>query len=135
MGARVDKNARMRHGRHYTLEEARADLPWVAGQLAALRAARDRLADQEARAALADGSTGNGGGTLGRQVGEAFVELQSRLAELERREIVLRDLDRGLIDFPSIRDGREVYLCWIDGESDIGFWHDLDAGYGGRQPL
>jgi hypothetical protein len=135
MGARVDENARMRHGRHYTLEEARAEPPWVAGQLAALRDARDRLADQEARAALAHGAGGNGGGTPGRQVGEAFVELQGRLAELERREIVLRDLDRGLIDFPAVRDGREVYLCWVDGEPDIAFWHELDAGYAGRQAL
>jgi hypothetical protein len=47
----------------------------------------------------------------------------------------LRDLDRGLVDFPAIRDGREVYLCWIEGEPDIDFWHDLDAGYAGRQEL
>jgi hypothetical protein len=133
--ARVQDNARMRHSRHYTLDEARAELPWVAGELAALRAARDRLADEEARAALAHGSTGNGGGTPGRQVGEAFVELQARLAELERRDIVMRDLDRGLIDFPALRDGREVYLCWVDGEPDIAYWHELDAGYAGRQPL
>ena len=57
------------------------------------------------------------------------------MAEFDARGIVLRDLDRGLIDFPSLRDGREVYLCWIDGETDIGFWHELDAGYAGRQEL
>jgi len=68
-------------------------------------------------------------------VGEAFVELQTSVAALEERDIVLRDLDRGLIDFPSIRAGEEVYLCWIEGEPDIGFWHELDAGYAGRQPL
>ena len=48
---------------------------------------------------------------------------------------MLRDLDRGLIDFPAVRDGREVYLCWTDDEDDIGYWHELDAGYGGRQQL
>jgi hypothetical protein len=125
----------VRHRRHYTLEEARAELSWVAEQLAAMRRARGRLTDSEARAVLAEGSTGNGGGSLGRQVGEAFVELQAGVAAFGRRDIVLRDLDRGLIDFPSIRDGREVYLCWIDGEPDIGFWHELDAGYAGRQEL
>ena len=72
-------------------------------------------------------------GAPGKQVGEAFVELQAAVAELERREIVLRDLDRGLVDFPALRDGREVYLCWVDGEADISFWHELDAGYAGRQ--
>ena len=50
-------------------------------------------------------------------------------------DIVLRDLESGLIDFPSLREGREVYLCWIDGEDEIGFWHELEAGYAGRQPL
>ncbi len=125
----------MRHERHYTLEEARALLPWLAERLAAMRSARERLTDAEARRALAEGAPGNGGGTPGKQVGDAFLELRAGVAELNRREIVLRDLDRGLLDFPSIRDDREVYLCWIGGEADIGFWHDLDAGYAGRRPL
>ena len=125
----------MRHARHYTLEQARERLPWVQDKLAALRDARARLTDQEARQALADGSPTNGGGHPGKQVGEAFVELQNGIAEFDRRGIVLRDLDSGLIDFPSIRDGQEIYLCWIDRESDIGFWHELDAGFAGRQPL
>jgi hypothetical protein len=125
----------MRHARHYTLDEARAMLPWVAAQLARLRDARERLTDSETRRALADGSPTNGGGHKGKQVGEAFVALQNGVADFDRQGIVLRDLDTGLIDFPSIRDGQEIYLCWIDGESDIGFWHDLDAGFQGRQRL
>jgi hypothetical protein len=125
----------MRHSRHYTLEEARAELPWVAERLAEIRAARERLGDADARQALAEGSAGNGGGSPGKQVGEAFVELQGAVGEFGRREIVLRDSERGLIDFPALRDGREVYLCWIDGEADICFWHELDAGYAGRQEL
>jgi hypothetical protein len=125
----------VRHRRHYTIEEARGELPWVAERLVALRAARERLTDADARRALATGTPGNGGGSLGKQLGEAFSELQGGVAELGERDIVLRDLDRGLIDFPAIRDGREVYLCWIDGEEDIGFWHELDAGYAGRQEL
>lgn len=125
----------MRYERHYTLEEARALLPWVVRALAKLRDARERLADQETRQALVDGSPTNGGGHRGKQVGEAFVEFQNGIGEFERRGIVLRDLDSGLIDFPSIRDGQEIYLCWIDGESDIGFWHGLEAGFAGRQPL
>ena len=125
----------MRHDRHYTLEEARAQLPWVRERLVALRDARDRLTDGEAREALIGASGGNGGGSSGRQVGEAFVELRAGAAEFADRGIVLRDLDRGLVDFPSLREGCEVYLCWIEGEDDIAFWHDLDAGYTGRQPL
>ena len=125
----------MRHSRHYTLEEARAQLGWVRGRLAALRDARARLTDTEARQALADGSPTNGGGHPGKLVGEAFVELQNGIAAFDARGIVLRDLGQGLIDFPALRDGVEVYLCWIDGEDDIAFWHDLDAGYAGRRPL
>jgi hypothetical protein len=124
-----------RHDRHYTLEEARAELPWVVEQLAAMRDARDRLTDAEAHEQLTEHSPTNGGGKPARQVSKAYVELQAGIDAFDRRGIVLRDLDRGLIDFPAIRDGREVYLCWIDGEADIAFWHDLDAGYAGRQPL
>ena len=125
----------MRHRRHYTLEEARAQLPWLAECLAGMRAARDQLTDAQVREALSEAAPGNGGGRPGKVVGEAFLALRGGAAALAGREIVLRDLDRGLIDFPSVRDGREVYLCWIDSEPDIGFWHDLDAGYAGRQPL
>jgi hypothetical protein len=125
----------VRHERHYTLEEARGTLPWVRERLTTLREAGARLTDNEARDVLTEGASGNGGGAAGRQVGEAFVEVRAGVAEFAARDIVLRDLDQGLIDFPALRDGREVYLCWIDGEDDIDFWHDLDAGYGGRQPL
>jgi hypothetical protein len=125
----------VRHQRHYELEEARAALPWVVEQLAAIRAARERLTDAEARQALAAGAAGNGGGTAGKQVGEAFLELRDLAAALQERDIVLRDPDRGLIDFPAVRDGEEVYLCWLEGEPDIAFWHGLDAGFAGRRPL
>jgi hypothetical protein len=47
----------------------------------------------------------------------------------------LKDLNIGLLDFLSLRGGREIYLCWRYGEAEICYWHDLDAGYGGRQPL
>ena len=123
------------HERHYTLEQARAELPWVAEQLAVIRYARERLNDAEARETLAEGAPGNGGGSAGKRVGEAFRELQFAVAELGEREIVVRDVDRGLVDFPAIREGREVYLCWLEDEPDIEFWHDLDAGFPGRRPL
>ena len=123
------------HTRHYTLEEASALLPRVAELLAAMRRARDRLGDAEARAALEEAGGSNGGGGPGKVVSEGFLELRESMVELREREIVLRDLDRGLVDFPAMRDGREVYLCWEEGESEIGYWHEPQAGYGGRRPL
>ena len=61
--------------------------------------------------------------------------LNEILAEFSRREIQIKDLERGLIDFPSLRGGREVFLCWEESDEDIEFWHDLDAGYAGREPV
>jgi hypothetical protein len=126
----------MRHERHYTHEQATAATGWVAERLARMRDARERLNDEEARAALDEAGPGNGGGSPGRVVSEAFLDLRDALTELQAMEIVVRDLERGLVDFPAIRDGEEVYLCWVESEEDsIGFWHDLDSGYAGREPL
>jgi hypothetical protein len=121
--------------RHYTVEQANAALDWVTERILRLRAAREGLNDEEARAALGESAPANGGGVPGRVVSEAFLEMRSALVELQEMEVVLRDLDRGLVDFPSIRDGEEVFLCWEEGEDEIGYWHELEAGYGGRRPL
>jgi hypothetical protein len=123
------------HERHYSPDEASALLPRVAELLATMRRARDRLGDAEAREALETAGQTNGGGEPGKLVSEGFLELRESMLELREREIVLRDLDRGLVDFPALRDGREVYLCWEEGEPEIGFWHEPDAGFGGRLPL
>ena len=125
----------MEHSRRYSLEEASALLPWVEEQLARLRSARARVGDADARAALAEAGEGNGGGRPGKVVSEAFLELRETMLELRERDVVLRDLERGLFDFPSLRGEREVYLCWEEGEPEIGFWHDPEAGFEGRRPL
>ena len=100
-----------------------------------MREAREQLTDAEAREAISGAAATNGGGAPGRQVGEAFLALRDGAAAFDERDIVLRDLDRGLVDFPALRDGEEIYLCWVDGEPDIAFWHGLDAGFAGREPL
>ena len=61
--------------------------------------------------------------------------MQEVLAELQRRRIFIKDLERGLIDFPAIMVGKEVFLCWEQDEEDIEFWHDLDTGFSGRERL
>jgi hypothetical protein len=121
--------------RHFTREEANALIPQLGGLLSRLREAKDELTDTEAHEVLAESAPGNGGGGEGRQVGVAFLEVRRLLETIEQSGIVLRDIDRGLVDFPAMRDGREVYLCWELGEDDVAYWHDLDAGYGGREPL
>jgi hypothetical protein len=125
----------LKHERHYTPAEANAALGWVQERIDRLRAAREGLSDEEARAALGEATPGNGGGQPGKVVSEAFVELRNALFELQAMEVVLRDLERGLVDFPAIRNGEEIYLCWEEGEDEVGWWHDPGSGYAGRQPL
>ena len=124
----------MTHTRHYTLEEAAEALPLVVELLERMRRARERLTDAEAREALAEAAPTNGGGNPGRTVSEGFLELRESLVGLQAMDVVLRDLERGLVDFPSFRDGREVYLCWEEGEDEIAFWHEPDAGILGQAP-
>ncbi|MFN2617051.1 MAG: DUF2203 domain-containing protein [Thermoleophilaceae bacterium] len=125
----------MEHSRHYSPEEANEALPRVVELLDDLRDARARLSDREAREALAEAAPANGGGEAGRTVSQGFLDIRDALRELQERQVVLRDLDRGLVDFPALRDGREVYLCWEEGEEEVGFWHEPDAGHAGRRPL
>jgi hypothetical protein len=123
------------HARHYTLEEASELLPRVVEVVERMRVARNQLGDREAREALSEAAPTNGGGAHGRTVSKGFLELRDLMIELRELEVVLRDLDRGLLDFPSLRDGREVYLCWQEGEDSIRFWHEPEAGFSGRRPL
>jgi len=123
------------HKRHYSLEEATEALPLVVELVERMRRARSRLTDAEARTALSDATPTNGGGNPGRTVSEGFLELRETLIGLQAMDVVLRDLETGLIDFPALRDGREVYLCWQEGEDEIAFWHEVDAGFAGRRPL
>jgi len=125
----------MIHERHYTVDEANALLPSVKPLLRRLRDAKDLLTDSEAHELLSEASPENGGGQPGRQVGEAFLEVRRLLGTLQEAGIVVRDIDRGLIDFPAIRDAEEVYLCWELGEDAVTYWHDTESGYRGRRHL
>jgi hypothetical protein len=121
--------------RHYSVEEANAALPRVIELIETLRSASARLGDREAREALTEAAPGNGGGDAGRTVSKGFLELRDAMLELRERGIVLRDLERGLVDFPALREGRLIYLCWQEGEDGVSFWHEPEAGFAGRRPL
>jgi hypothetical protein len=131
----VSDGTELVHERHFTREEASALLPRIKEMLRELRSSKDQLTDTEAHEALSEAAPGNGGGDEGKQVGVAFLEVRRLLGAIEESGIVLRDIDRGLVDFPAVIDGREVYLCWELGEDDVAYWHDLDSGYRGREPL
>src|ERR1700742_3083473 len=126
-----------RHDRHYTLEQATAVRGWVAERVRLVRDAQARLMalGPEATDAIDALDEDSGGAYPGREVARALVEISRAVGELDAVDIVLRDVDRGLIDFPAMRDGVEVYLCWLVDEESIGFWHAPGAGFAGRRPL
>jgi len=128
---------------HYTLDQARAQLPWLTQILAQIKeigARSEQLRGDVDR--LVGRLQANGHAAVDDAISDRHNEAQHTQDELENlagqiaeRNIILRDVQRGLIDFPSLRGGREVYLCWVLGETDIEYWHDTDAGFAGRQPL
>ena len=124
----------MEHQRHYTLAQANAMRPWVAERVVRLRAARHLLRASDAAQIAAEASL-SGGSWPGREHAVAATTLTLTLAELDRLDVVVRDADRGLVDFPALRDGEEVYLCWLVGEPAVTHWHALEAGFGGRRRL
>jgi hypothetical protein len=121
--------------RHYTPEQARALLPKLRGWLDELVDLRDRLAEQEEAIAESRAPGTDLGGPEVNAWIKVLADFRSILFEFHQREILIKDLERGLIDFPAIHNGREVFLCWEKTEDDIAFWHDLDAGFPGREPL
>ena len=124
-----------RFKKHYTRDEARALLPEIRQWLPKLADARRRLAEYDQRVAvLLSGGNDVGGDTVNQRV-RTMAEIKRVLLEFATREIQIKDLERGLIDFPAIIGGREVFLCWEQDEEDIEFWHDLESGYAGREKL
>jgi hypothetical protein len=119
--------------RFYSVEEANALLDGLRSSLARIREARRTVLRSAER--IRSHAPANGGGLDGAAHWESLRILREEIEDLTARNIVLRDPDTGLIDFPARREGRLVYLCWRPDEDRIRFWHDVDAGFGGRQPL
>ena len=122
----------------FSVEEANALLPTVRGLLKKIRRAHSRVISyQEAARSAADAAEEGGGGMAGGvRYADVLMQLTSLTSELESMGVQLKDFARGLIDFPSLRDGRVVLLCWQLDEGDrVEWWHDVDAGFAGRTPL
>jgi hypothetical protein len=125
----------VRHKRHYSVDEANALRGWVATQIVELRAAVARLQEPAAAAALDRAAESDGGGFADRDVARDTVAVYLRGRRLEAMDVMVRDLRRGLIDFPALRDDDEVYLCWTIDEPCVSYWHAIDAGAAGRREL
>ena len=125
----------MLHQRHWTQEQANALLPTVGGRVRALRDARRRLSEHGEDIELTEQAESTGGAWPGLERARDTVVVALTFEWLERVDIVVRDLERGLVDFPALIDGREVYLCWLLDEPSVGHWHAIEGGFAGRRPL
>jgi hypothetical protein len=120
---------------HWTVEEANAALPHVASEVSRLRRLLARLLEADAEERFAQARAETGGGYPGRVLATAWLELEMGAHALAARGVIVRDLERGLVDFPAVMDGEEVYLCWLHGEPRVAHWHHPETGFAGRRPL
>jgi hypothetical protein len=119
--------------RAFTADEANSLLPALSESLHRIQEAREVIlagAEHIRRSATLDG-----GGQVSQEYWDALQEMRRHLESFAAQGILLRDTDSGLVDFPSRRDGRDVFLCWKLGEERVGYWHPPETGFGGRRPL
>jgi hypothetical protein len=122
--------------RLFTVEEANSLLPRLREILEDVWLHRDALRERAPhleRILRAAGA--NGGGRVGSEYGVEAYNLYLAIERIRELGVVLKDLDVGLLDFPHEREGRVVFLCWHQPEERVGYWHEIEAGYAGRQPL
>jgi hypothetical protein len=126
--------------RFYDIDAANARIAELRPVLEALRADRAELAQAQRRfrAALAsDGAPESAAARQAheRQVREIVGRMERGVAQIDAWGVTLRDIQAGLVDFPALLAGRQIWLCWRLGEDEIGWWHELSAGFAGRRPL
>ena len=129
--------------RTYTVEEANALLPWLRERLEECAVASSELERrQQAVREAQRRARSNGHRDAGREISSAELQAVEQMRRIRRvvdalneKDIQIRDTSSGLIDFPGERDGQRVWLCWRKDEPEVGFWHELDTGFGSRQPL
>lgn len=124
----------------YTVEEARELIPWLRPVLAAMQVEQSRMQEEiEKLNQLTPAMRQNGHAIEAAQHERMILDLgesiREKLDEFEERGIEVKDISSGVVDFPSLREDRIVYLCWHIDEETVAHWHELDAGFMGRQPL
>ena len=126
----------MQKKRYWTVEEANRCIPELVEEISLLRAIRNELVMYHAEITpLLEVVSSNGGSKWTPALLKATANFQAVLDRIANRGCHLKGLDPGLVDFPHLRDGKEVYLCWRVGEAKIRYWHEIEDGFEGRQPL
>ncbi|HEY3211138.1 MAG TPA: DUF2203 domain-containing protein [Actinomycetota bacterium] len=119
--------------REFTEEEANHLLPALSESLRQIQQAREIIlagAEHIRRSASLDG-----GGQVSQEYWNTLQQMRRHLEALAEQDIILRDADSGLVDFPSRREGRDVFLCWRLGEERVEYWHPPETGFSGRRRL
>lgn len=133
----------MMHGRTFTREEADRLLDWLEATFLKIDPYQQETVRQRSRAAeIQRAQRGNGSTALQAElqralqlIGELEKGVNDIVGQIASRGVIVKDVEQGLVDFPSVREGRQVYLCWRRGEPSVQHWHEVDAGFAGRQPL
>jgi hypothetical protein len=128
--------------RHFTLDEANALVPTLTPILEELRELYHRMSQAAAEVHDFEARAGQNGHGENTRVFSHEYDLRKIHSDLEQRALYLRgigvhlkDIEHGILDFPTRMFGRDVYLCWRLGEERVSHWHDIDAGFAGRRPL
>jgi hypothetical protein len=122
--------------RYFTLYEANEVLKTIRPLMDDVQAIRKKiLANQPEAWPAIEKSAGNGGNKALSRMAQDFERFDALIHQIQETGVQIKDVNIGLLDFPALRDGREVYLCWKHGEEDIAFWHEIEAGFAGRQPI
>ena len=122
--------------RYFTLEEANLALVLIRPLMEEIREIRQNImATQPETWSAIERSVGNGGNPEMSRLVKSFDRLDDLLHRIQRAGVQVKDLNTGLLDFPALHDGHEVYLCWQIGEKQIEYWHEIEAGFAGRQPI
>ena len=122
--------------RYFTLQEANEAIITVRPLMDEIQTIRQKiLARQPEVWPVVERSAGNGGSQAASKLVKEFAQLDALVHLIQETGAVFKDINLGLLDFPALKDGREVYLCWKYGEEDITFWHEIEAGYAGRQSI
>lgn len=121
--------------KHYSLDEARRLLPTLRNWFKEIDALMGRMRDLDETMAPRTKAGEDLGGAGPNQMIRDMARVHHILGEFHSREIQIKDLQKGLVDFPALLDEREVYLCWECSEPDICHWHTLETGFSDRKPL
>jgi hypothetical protein len=121
---------------YFTLQEANETLVTIRPLMDEVQTIREKiLANQPEAWPAIEKSAGNGGNRALSNMVQDFEKLDALVHLIQDTGVLIKDVNIGLLDFPALRDGREVYLCWQHGEGEIAFWHEVEAGFAGRQPI